>query len=81
MDPLRPCHGRVVDSTGKPVAGALVSEASGVPEIALVTDEDGRFSPRLRPGRYRFKAVAPSGATAEADWDSEHDVDVVLRLP
>lgn len=81
MATLRSCRGRVVDAAGNPVAGALVAEASGVPEIALVTDDDGRFSPQLPAGRYRFKALAPSGASAEAEWDSERDAEVVLRLP
>jgi hypothetical protein len=77
---LRPCRGRVVDAAGKPVRGALVAELSGVPEIALVTDEEGRFAVNLPAGRYRFRATAPGGETAEAEWDGNAGVELELRL-
>lgn len=55
-------EGEVVDATGKAVAGALIQpvpiDGSGpVPDMAVVTDVDGRFVWRLRPGRYRLEAI------------------------
>ena len=42
---LRTVHGRVVDSAGKPVAGASVRQAGDGPaRTATVTDADGRFA-------------------------------------
>jgi hypothetical protein len=55
---------RVVDETGAPVAGALVSVAWSTvpfPEIALVTDAKGEVLMPLARGRYRILAHAADG--------------------
>jgi hypothetical protein len=58
-DDLVERSGRVVNESGAPVPGALVSiVASSVPmpEIALVCDGEGRFGLRLPAGRFTFRA-------------------------
>jgi hypothetical protein len=50
--------GRVVSKDGRPVAGVLVlpqaagADSGPIPDIAVFTDADGRFTWRLKPGRY-----------------------------
>lgn len=63
-------HGRVLDSTGAPVKGALIVIVSGtvpMPEIALVSDENGEFSLRLPPGKFRLRAQGAGGKVGEAE--------------
>jgi hypothetical protein len=65
--------GRVVDADGQVVAGALVtivSASAPVPEIALVTDEDGSFSLGLPRGRFRLRASTVDQRSGEAEIDS-----------
>lgn len=53
------CVGRVVDADGRPVPQAFVMVVDGpvpVPEIALVTDDRGRFALTLPPGRWIVQA-------------------------
>ena len=53
------CAGRVVDGGGRPVPQAFVVVVDGpvpVPEIALVTDDDGRFVLTLPAGRWTMQA-------------------------
>ena len=55
---------RVVDESGTPVAGALVSVAwSNIPypEISLVTDPSGEVRLPLSQGRFRIVAHAADG--------------------
>ena len=55
--------GRLVTPSGDPVAGAQITvrsldrPAGPVPEIAILSDKDGRFAWPLPPGRYRLAAV------------------------
>jgi Carboxypeptidase regulatory-like domain len=55
--------GRLVTPAGDRVAGARITArsldrpAGPVPEIAILSDADGRFAWPLRPGRYRLAAV------------------------
>lgn len=52
--------GRVIDQAGAPVAGAVVMPRSNdsppqeIPEIAVMTNHDGRYQWSLPPGRYSF---------------------------
>jgi hypothetical protein len=57
-------RGRVLDRQGHPVEGALIGVEWGtapVPEIALVSDADGRFALDLPAGRFRIWVHAPDG--------------------
>lgn len=67
-------EGRITDTQGRPVAGALVVPRSldvpspPIPEIAIVSDEEGRYAWRLPPGRYEISVSAAGyrGAVKEA---------------
>lgn len=67
-------EGRVTDTQGRPIAGALVVPKSldepspPIPEIAVVSDEEGRYAWRLPPGRYQISVSAEGyrGAVKEA---------------
>src|ERR671915_410348 len=56
--------GQIKDNDGSAVAGATVLASSlepdgpAIPEIAIVSDESGRYEWPLRPGRYQLTAVA-----------------------
>jgi hypothetical protein len=77
--------GRVVASTGTPVAGATVAIVGGSQPYrdgAAVTAADGRFRlGGLRPGDYRVEARA-SGVTgsAQATVSAGAGADVEIRL-
>jgi hypothetical protein len=57
-------EGRITDRQGRPIAGALVVPRSldepspPIPEIAIVSDEQGRYAWRLPPGRYQLSVSA-----------------------
>lgn len=62
-------HGRVLDASGAPVPHALVLIAASsipMPEIALQSDDKGRFALRLPAGRFTLRAHGPGGAVGEA---------------
>jgi hypothetical protein len=64
--------GRLVAPSGEPVAGAWITarplggSAGPVPEIAILSDAEGRFAWPLGPGRYRFAAVVEGREIAAA---------------
>ena len=66
-------QGRVTDSAGEPIAGAFFSavalEGGGpIPEIGVLTDDDGRYSfPSLSPGVYELTASAEGYADAKGE--------------
>jgi hypothetical protein len=54
----------VVDAAGAPVPHAHIVIVSGsvpMPEIALLSDDAGRFSLRLPPGVFTLRAHGPAG--------------------
>lgn len=78
--------GTVLDSNGKPVAGAsvIMQSAAGAAPYATKTNLQGRFFfPRLPHGFYDVRATTRSRASA---WKHNltvrtgHQTDVVLRL-
>jgi len=78
-----PRNGIVVDAGGRPVRGALVSVAWGTgatPEVAIETDDEGRFRIHLPEGRYRLSAHAAGGAAGEADTRGEADEEIRIQL-
>jgi protocatechuate 3,4-dioxygenase beta subunit len=84
--------GRVVDASGEPVAGAIVSvrpegaePSSGVPGGRAATRSDGTFSVEtVEPGRYRVSAQAAGYRTGEIGpvevRDGEETSAVEIRL-
>lgn len=77
--------GTVRDGRGRPVAGVLVQAAAEpgsppVPDLAIVTDQAGRFDWPLRPGTYRLSA-GPSGTAVRVTVraGSAAHVDLVTR--
>lgn len=55
--------GKVVSEDGKPLRGVLIQVTSidipslPIPEIAIMTDESGRYVWRLQPGNYKISPV------------------------
>lgn len=64
--------GRLVDAHGRPVDSAVISTTSRdrparpVPDIAILTDAQGRFEWPLGAGTYRLAAVVHGREIAEA---------------
>ena len=67
----QPLHGQVVDVAGDAVADATVFVTSApepVPDIAAISDADGRFAfDSLPAGAYRIKAIGPDGGAGESE--------------
>jgi hypothetical protein len=79
-------RGRVVDEDGAPVAGAsiyIVAAPVSVPDVALLTDDDGRFEIAVpSPGQYRFGIRAPDGPAFEHDVAVPTDRELLeINLP
>lgn len=73
----------VVDEAGRPVAGARVvvlRATSPFPEVALVTDEAGRTTVMLPPGRFAFRALAPDGRTGDAEVEGGRPGEVAVPV-
>jgi len=57
-------QGRVTDTMGHPVVGALITPTSldtpsqAIPDIAIVTDQEGHYAWRLLPGNYMIAVFA-----------------------
>jgi hypothetical protein len=65
----------VVDAGGAPVPNAYIVIVAGsvpMPEIALLSDQDGRFFLRLPPGSFTLRAHGPAG-TGETDVEVDGD--------
>lgn len=65
-------QGRVLDASGAPVPGArivIVASTVPLPEIALLSDTEGRFALRLPTGHFTLRAHGPDGAVGEAEVD------------
>ncbi len=61
-------RGVVTDHEGRPVPRATVVVVDGtapVPEIALVTDDAGRFGLKLPRGRFTLEAQGEGGAKGQ----------------
>lgn len=76
--------GRVVDAGGTAVPYAhivIVASSVPMPEIALLSDEAGRFLLRLPPGVFTLRAHGPGG-TGEVDLDdTAGGSEIVITIP
>lgn len=75
--------GRVVDAAGAPVPHAHIVIASGsvpMPEIALLSDEEGRFSVRLPPGAFTLRAHGPPGTGEAEAGEGPADREIVITI-
>jgi hypothetical protein len=85
MNKLSSVRGEVVDGDGRPVPAVAVVVIEGtvpVPEIALLTDDAGRFSLRLPSGRFTIEAHGPSemkGRTTVEISGTEKEVRIKLQ--
>jgi protocatechuate 3,4-dioxygenase beta subunit len=80
--------GRVLDPSGNPVVGAVVvprsqdSPPQELPEIAVMTDDDGRYQWTLPPGRYSFtvhhNGHASSSQTVVVAADQVGSLDITI---
>ncbi len=65
--------GTVTRADGTPIAGAFIAATSldrpspPIPEIAILTNEAGRFTWPLRPGRYRVTALVDGAEVGSAN--------------
>ena len=77
-------RGTVIDAERAPVPGALVAVEWGTaptPEIAIETEEEGRFTIALPDeGRYRLRATAPNGATGLREIDGADPAEIDIQL-
>jgi hypothetical protein len=77
--------GVVRDSTGRPVSGVMIdARAEGgsppVPELAILSDRQGRFMWPLQPGTYRLQAgAAGTGVTVIVRPGAVVSVDLIAR--
>jgi hypothetical protein len=76
--------GRVVDGGGVPVPNAYIAIVAGsvpMPEIALLSDQDGRFSLRLPPGSFTLRAHGPAGTgETEVEVDGDRADEIVIAI-
>ena len=76
-------RGRVVDTSGQPVAGALVSVVWGTaptPEIGRRTDQAGAFQVALPDGRFRLRAKVPDGRSGEVEVQGGAGGEIEIRV-
>jgi hypothetical protein len=63
-DPERGVAGRITSTTGRPLEGALVAvrglghSPAAVPELAVYSDDEGRYAWDLPPGRWELSVRA-----------------------
>lgn len=78
-------RGLVLDSNGLPVEDAVVTIEWGtapMPEIALITDANGRFQLDLPAGHFRLRAQTASGVIGTALVDGAPSTSaMIIHLP
>jgi glutamyl endopeptidase len=80
--------GQITDSRGRPVAGAFVQPRAlddpspPIPEIAIVSDGDGRYTWRLFPGTYEISVSAEGyrGVSRQATVKPRQQVTIDFML-
>lgn len=78
-------RGVVQDRNGNPIAGARAYFIAGpvaLPDIAAVTDEDGRFTlTSPANGSYQIGCATDQASTSVKVEVAGHDLDIEIRLP
>jgi len=75
-------RGRVIDATGRPIAGALVSIVWGTlptTDIARRTNDEGVFQVGIEPGRYRLQAVK-SDVISEVEVEGGEGGEIIIVI-
>ncbi len=84
MSGLPERHGRVFDADGEPVPDALISIVAStvpMPEIALISDDQGRFALRLPAGHFTLRAHGSDGSEGEIEVDGAPSTSsIVIQL-
>ena len=74
----------MVDAGGTPVPNAhivIVAASVPMPEIALLSDEQGRFSLRLPRGSFTLRAHGPAGTgEAQVEVDGGQSGEIVIAI-
>jgi hypothetical protein len=78
-------RGRVVDALGQPVPLAplvFVEHSAAKPDIAQLSDEDGRFVLALGPGQYVLAARSDTAGSGQTSFEvtNESEKSVVITL-
>lgn len=76
-------HGIVTDSSGRPVAGAVVAMTAApapVPDIAAVTDATGRFTLTAAGAGDHLLVVRSGGASVAVEVAVDGDTEVTVEL-
>ena len=74
--------GRVIDMSGQPVVGALVSVVWGTAptrDIGRRTNDEGAFQIGLGPGRYRIQAVK-SDSEGEVEVEGGEGEEIIIKI-
>lgn len=81
-------QGRITSSSGHAVSGALIrakstdSKARSIPDIAILSDKDGKYAWPLQPGKYDLSVAVegrePLTKTVEVLSDQITELDFVL---
>lgn len=74
--------GRVLDASGRPVAGAVVAVVSGTaptPEIGIRSGADGRFTVALPAGKFRLQAHA-GGQAGAVEVEGDGGEEIVIQI-
>jgi Carboxypeptidase regulatory-like domain len=82
-EPTERRFGRVVDPDGAPVPNAsivIVAASVPMPEIALLSDGEGRFSLRLPAGSFTLRAHGPAGTGETEVEDPSTGDEIVIRI-
>ena len=72
-----------MDGKGSPVSGVLISVESGTapyPDVAISSNDEGKFSVYLPSGRFRLGAYSQDGSYGTVELDSTVNPHLVIRL-
>jgi len=74
--------GRITDANGKPLQGARITipkSSARIPEIAYLSDADGKYSISVPPGEYTLAAFADGYAPIEKQVNTRAEAEIELN--